>query len=416
VADVCVVGGGPAGLAVAARAAKNGHAVTLVGSSDHLGGRLRTRLASGEVVETGVADMVLPATLRDLYRKTGRPLERELGLRMVEGTRDHLELAGLGRLAIPLTGRGAQQAAVADVAGQEAAERWTGAVDRAGELWTARHGEWETLPWATHDTFRLTKAEDRSVLSPILKQSASTAGAVRASVPGVVASRTYLEQALGIWRPDGGSVALAENLAYRLTVRGVTVLTGDAVTGLLAHADGSVGGIRTGAGNQHADVVVLTVGIPELVRILSHTKGVRALQPLRYRLKFVRSAPVPRVTLATMGQDQAPTAFETVFHRQSVLVRRHEARDNGLVPLTIVQYGTDAQLPLKFGVRTEISQPPFASGPSMASIRRLGLLPHIHGQVPGLMVAGPSTHLAGLLSTELLSAAIAAEALGSGGH
>ena len=415
-ADVCVVGGGPAGMAVAARAAKNGHTVTLVDAAGHLGGRLRTQLASGEVVETGAADMVLPATLRDLYRKTGRPLERELSLIMIEGTRDHRELVALDHIGIPLTGRGAQQAAVAEAVGEDAAQQWTRAVDRAGELWTARHGDWETLPHATRDTFRLTRSEARSVLSPVLKHAASTAGATRAIVPGVVASRTYLEQALGIWRPEGGSAALADSLVARLRLREVTVHTGSPVTGLLARADGSVGGIRTAGGNQHADVVVLTVGVPELRTILNHTTHVRGLRRLRYRLRFVRAAPVPRVTLATMDEGKAPTAFETVFHRQSTVVRRHEARADGTVPLTILRYGSSPQLPLDAGVTTEISQPPFASGPSLASVQRLRLLPHIHGQVPGLMVAGPSTHLAGLLSTELLSAAIAVEALGRAAH
>ncbi len=415
-ADVCVVGGGPAGMAVAARAAKNGHSVTLVDAAGHLGGRLRTELESGEVVETGAADMLLPATLRDLYRKTGRPLERELSLTMVEGDRDHRELAGIDHLALPLTGRGAQQEAIAQAAGQDAARLWTSAVDRAGELWTARHGDWETLPHPTRDTFRLTRSEAGSVLAPVLRQAASTTGATRATVPGVVGSRSYLEQALGIWRPEGGSAALVENLVARLTLREVNVQSSTQVTGLLARADGSVSGIRTAAGNQHADVVVLTVGVPELRTILGHATQARGLRPIRYRLRFVRAAPVPRVALASVGQDSAPTAFETVFHRQSAVVRRHEERVDGTVLLTVLRYGSSHQLPLDAGSTTEISQAPFAFGPELASIRRLGLLPHIHGQVPGLMVAGPSTHLAGLLSTELLSAAIAAEALGRAGR
>jgi len=415
-ADVCVVGGGPAGMAVAARAAKNGHAVTLVDAAGHLGGRLRTQLESGELVESGAADMLLPATLRDLYRKTGRPLERELGLTMVEGDRDHRELAGLDHLAIPLTGRGAQQEAVSEAAGQDAARIWTGAVDRAGEVWTARHGDWETLPHTTRDTFRLTRSEAGSMLSPILRHAASAAGATHASVPGVVASRTYLEQALGIWRPEGGSAALVESLFTRLRLREVNVKSGNRVTGLLARADGTVGGIRTAAGNQHADVVVLTVGVPELRTILQHITHVRGLRSIRYRLRFVRAAPVPRVTLASVDQGSAPTAFETVFHRQSAVVRRHEEGADGAVPLTILRYGPSPRLPLDAASTKEISQAPFAFGPALASVRRMGLLPHIHGQVPGLMVAGPSTHLAGLLSTELLSAAIAADALGRAGR
>jgi phytoene dehydrogenase-like protein len=231
-----------------------------------------------------------------------------------------------------------------------------------------------------------------------------------------VASRAYLEQALGIWRPEGGSAALVDTLVARLALRGVTVHADCSVLGLLERADGSVGGIRTAAGDQHADVVVLTVGIPEFRAILAQTTKVRGLGPIRSRLRFVRSAPVPNVSLATMEQSGAPTAFETVFHRQSAVVRRHDAQPNGSISLTVLNYGASTRMPLDAAVTAEISQQPFAFGPSLASVRRMRLLPHIHGQVPGLMAAGPSTHLAGLLSTELMSAAIAAEAIGRAGR
>ena len=119
-----------------------------------------------------------------------------------------------------------------------------------------------------------------------------------------------------------------------------------------------------------------------------------------------------RMLLATMDPDSVPAAYETVFHGQSTVIRRHEARADETVPVTVLRFARGPHLPLDGETKAEISPPPFASGPSMASVRRMGLLPHVHGQVPGLMVAGPSTHLAGLLSSELLSAAIAAEALG----
>jgi hypothetical protein len=188
------------------------------------------------------------------------------------------------------------------------------------------------------------------------------------------------------------------------------------VTGLIGNADGSVGGIRTSTGDQRADVVVLTVGIPELRTILDQTTRVRGVLPIRYRLKLVRAAPVPRVTVASLDPGRAPDAYETVLHRQSAVVRRHDVRSDGTVSLTILSFDRTPPPSLASGGRAEISQPSFASGPSLRSVGQLRLLPHIHGQVPGLMVAGPSTHLAGLLSTELLSAAIAAETLGRADH
>ncbi len=77
---VVVIGGGLAGLAAAARLAKLGHRVELFERSDRLGGRWSARpLGTGPaVVDDAPAVLGFPAPWRDLFRKSGRPLEAEL--------------------------------------------------------------------------------------------------------------------------------------------------------------------------------------------------------------------------------------------------------------------------------------------------------------------------------------------------
>ena len=76
---VVVIGGGLAGLAVAARLAKAGHQVELYERSETLGGTWAPyRLASGVKVDDAPAIIGFPAPWRDLFRKSGRPLEAEL--------------------------------------------------------------------------------------------------------------------------------------------------------------------------------------------------------------------------------------------------------------------------------------------------------------------------------------------------
>ncbi len=76
---VVVIGGGLAGLAAAARLAKNGHPVELFERSSSLGGLwAATEFRPGVLVDRAPAVLGFPAPWRDLFRKSGRPLEAEL--------------------------------------------------------------------------------------------------------------------------------------------------------------------------------------------------------------------------------------------------------------------------------------------------------------------------------------------------
>ena len=77
---VVVVGGGIGGLAVAARLARMRHDVTIVERSESVGGKLGEWSRDGFRFDTGPSLVTLPATLRDLFLKTGKPLEDVLDL------------------------------------------------------------------------------------------------------------------------------------------------------------------------------------------------------------------------------------------------------------------------------------------------------------------------------------------------
>ena len=76
---VVVIGGGLAGLAAAARLAKVGHDVELYERSEVLGGTWAPyQLPGGVTVDDAPSIIGFPAPWRDLFRKSGRPLEAEL--------------------------------------------------------------------------------------------------------------------------------------------------------------------------------------------------------------------------------------------------------------------------------------------------------------------------------------------------
>jgi UDP-galactopyranose mutase len=127
-ARVVVVGGGFAGMAAAARLAKRGHRVTLLEAGDELGGSLRPVRHAGLVWDRGATTMTLPAVVRDLFRKSGRPLEAELELNPCEPGRRHVFEDGTV-LDLPLGSRGRQhealESALGAVAPDPGARTWT---------------------------------------------------------------------------------------------------------------------------------------------------------------------------------------------------------------------------------------------------------------------------------------------------
>src|SRR5690606_10470987 len=106
-ARVVVIGGGFGGMASAARLAKLGHEVTLVEQLPKLGGALAFVESDGFAWDAGATSTLLPGVLRDLFRKTGRPLERELELVPREIIREHFFDDG-SSVALPGGTRGAQ--------------------------------------------------------------------------------------------------------------------------------------------------------------------------------------------------------------------------------------------------------------------------------------------------------------------
>ena len=82
--DVVVIGAGAGGMAVAARLAVKRHRVTIVEQSSTYGGKLATYRRDGFAFDTGPSLFTLPAVYRDLFLKTGGPLEEAVDLQPVE--------------------------------------------------------------------------------------------------------------------------------------------------------------------------------------------------------------------------------------------------------------------------------------------------------------------------------------------
>lgn len=81
---VVVIGAGVGGLATAARLAATGKSVTVLEQGDHFGGKLAAYRRAGFVFDTGPSLFTLPAVYRDLFLKTGEPLEKAIDLQPLD--------------------------------------------------------------------------------------------------------------------------------------------------------------------------------------------------------------------------------------------------------------------------------------------------------------------------------------------
>jgi len=271
-ARVVVVGGGLGGTASAARLAKLGHEVTLVEHLATLGGAIGFVEQDGFRWDAGPGATALPAVLRDLFRKSGRPLEREAELVPVEPIREHRFEDGT-RLALPSGSRAAQKDAVDDALGSGLGTQWVDYVHDQAPVWDRLRRDVFEHPYEpgrgdkeTADLLRsrlmmhkaVTKRFRDKRLRTLALHHVIQGGHDPRNVPAWFGLVDYLEQNFGTWTFPGGFGTLATLLNKRLGERGVTVLTSTTAKDVVMASHGPQA-VATTHGEVDADVVVVAI-------------------------------------------------------------------------------------------------------------------------------------------------------------
>ena len=275
-ARVAVVGASFGGMAAAARLAKLGHDVTLHERDAELGGSLRAVRHEGFVWDAGPTSLTLPAVIRDLFRKSGRPLERVVELQSLSPGRRHV-FADRSGFDLPMGTRIDQVDALTAGFDGHTADIWAGYVDRLAPVWDIVRRRTLESPFDGRDSFppaewkalrprrslrRAFSGPGRSVHDERLAAMAfdrhQLAGQDPRSLPALLGVVEYVERSFGRWRVAGGMHVQVAALERRLDERGVTVYRESAVEDAVVRED-AVRGIALADGTTDpADLVVWT--------------------------------------------------------------------------------------------------------------------------------------------------------------
>jgi len=383
-ARILVVGSGFAGLSAAARLAKLRHDVTVLERHAEPGGRLLGVRIGDDRWAAGPDVVTLPGVFRDLFRKSGRPIDALIELSPA-GSRRHVLPGRWPRrgatIDLPFGTRGAQHHAVRDVLGDDAWSPW---LDDLAAPWNSlRRDVLEVVHEAGTDV-RHPLAEPtlarlvRRLRDPRLRHlAADVAGVDAEAAPAVLAVWPYVERSFGHWRFAGGSAGLAAALLTRLRERKVTVETGVEVE--LAPESG----VLVDGEHRSADVVVWAAGSDPL-----------------------SPAPAPVRELTAVRLDGAELPDDLVVHGRH-LVRAWRSGDGwvleapvGVDPLAVLaRHGMDVRPSVTWSASTP-APPLLTEVPRPARSPRPGLWLVGAAAVPGasLEVTGMGTAaLAGLL-------------------
>jgi phytoene dehydrogenase-like protein len=327
-ARVVVVGGGLGGSASAARLAKLGHDVTLIERLDHVGGALGYVEAEGFRWDAGPTSTALPAVLRDLFRKSGRPLERELELVPLDPIREHRFEDG-SSLPLPAGSRSAQHEAIEASLGAGLGDRWLDYThgfadtwnllrrDYLERIWSPEHADRETRAVLSSRTTlhkAVTKALKDQRLRDIAWHGAVMEGHDPRNVPAWLGMMSYVEQNFGVWTVPGGMGAFGAALTKRLSERRVDVRLGTTARDVVLK-DGRAVGVETDSGLVDAEVVVCAV-------------DPRRLPSLETMVRRTMPAIPPVVCHVGLRGDLPDLPHELVLHGDPLLV----VRTNGQAP------------------------------------------------------------------------------------
>jgi phytoene desaturase len=343
VANVVVIGAGMGGLAVAARLATLGHDVTICEQAATVGGKVGSFSRQGFTFDTGPSLLTLPAVYRDLFIKTGEPLEEVVDLVEVEPAWRYRFGGNDGApawLDVPNASRAGTRRAFDETLGPGTGAAWDRLLDHGQAVWqVTREPVLESPLNGRRDLVRLARRpRDVRTVAPwltlrqlggrylddarqrmLLDRYATYAGSDPRRAPAALVTIPYVEQTFGSWYVRGGLRRLLDAVHVRATERGVKVRTSCDVAEVVVEG-GRACAVRLSTGERlAADVVISNVDASELYDGLVSDGAARGVRARLQRATPSMSAFVLMLALRGRSLDVAhhtvlfPTDYDAEF-------------------------------------------------------------------------------------------------------
>jgi phytoene desaturase len=300
---IIVIGGGLGGLSAAIRLAKKGFAVSLFERSSTLGGKCRVENFGGYSFDTGPSLLTLPAVYRDLFIKTGAPLESEITLSPVDPAFEYHFASGK-RLTLPNASRAGVTEAIENTFGEERAKEWVALMNRAEAMWDVsrepfveselrgflpllrRPGFLRSLKIISPFTSLRTMAK-RHLRAPelitLIDRYATYTGSDPRKAPAVLLTIAYIEQIFGAWHIEGGIGELSSALERRARELGVKIHLNSEVRSITTSKNRATGIILESGEEFMATHIISNVDAEfTYEKLLAHSsKGIRERRKLK---------------------------------------------------------------------------------------------------------------------------------------
>jgi len=273
---IAIVGAGIGGLAAAVKLAALGHHVEIFEGSTFVGGKCRTETIGGYSFDVGPSLFTLPAVYRDLFLKTGKPLEEELELLSLDPAFEYR--FDDGATFAYRGSRGALMESITQAFGVRAALQWQTLLDRGSEMWRVARDPFiqsPIAPWrsmmhrkgvvrdsriiAPHRTLR---SLGRSIVSDphlrmLIDRYATYTGSDPRKAPAALLTIPYIESTFGAWHIKGGVGSLSGALARRAETLGVIIHLSTEVR-TIETSSNEVTGIRLENGDFYPAEIVIS--------------------------------------------------------------------------------------------------------------------------------------------------------------